>query len=179
MGQQKQLLPFNDRTIIEHCINSVIEAGISDVVVVLGTEGKEISKTIRALPVTVAVNDVPESDMAESVRVGLKTVMNDPTGILICLADHPLVRPETVKALLARHQANPASIIIPSFNRRRGHPTLFPKDIIQEIFDRNSLRDVIAAHAGIIFYENTEDAGVVLDMDTPQDYERILRKFSN
>ena len=81
--------------------------------------------------------------------------------------------------MLATHQKNPEAVIIPSHNGRRGHPTLFPRKIIQEIFERSSLRDIIAAHAGMIVYENTEDDGVLLDMDTPEDYERILDKFSN
>ena len=117
--------------------------------------------------------------MAASVRVGLKAIRNKATGILICPADYPLVQSGTMKSLVARHQASPFLIIIPSFNRRRGHPTLFPKDIIREIFESCSLRDVIAANEGMIFYENTEDEGILIDMDVPQDYERILGKLSN
>jgi molybdenum cofactor cytidylyltransferase len=179
MGQQKQLLSLGSLTVIEHCINAILSAGVSDVVVVIGSHGTDVSSAIAHLPVTLAVNPDIGSDMAASVRVGLNVLKDSSSSVMVCLADHPLVRSETLKSLVARHQANPASIIIPSCNRQRGHPTLFPRKIIQEIFKRNSLREIIAVHAGMIVYENTEDEGVLLDMDTPQDYERILRKFSN
>jgi len=147
--------------------------------VVIGPDGAAVSATLAHLPVTLAMNPDSGSDMAASVRAGLNGLKDSASSVLVCLVDHPLVLPDTMKALLARHQENPASIIIPSYNRRRGHPTLFPREIIQEIFASSSLRDIIAAHAGRIVYENTEDEGILLDMDTPEEYERILDKFSN
>ena len=178
MGKQKQLLPLGSLTAIEHCLNALIVAGVSDIVVVIGQHGEEVSAVIGHLPVTLAKNPDIGSDMAASVRVGLNALKDTESSVLVLPADHPLVMPDTVRALLARHQSNSEAIIIPSYNRRRGHPTLFPRKIIQEIFERRSLRDLIAVHDGKIVYENTEDEGVLLDMDTPQDYERILDKFS-
>jgi molybdenum cofactor cytidylyltransferase len=178
MGQLKQLLPLGSLTVIEHCANTIFSAGISDVVLVIGPDGEAVSSAVEHLPVRVAMNHDHGSDMAASVRVGLHALKDSASAVMICLADHPLVQSETMKLLLVRHQANPASIIIPSHNRRRGHPTLFPRKIIQEIFESSSLRDVIGAHVRMTVYLNTEDEGVLLDMDTPQDYERILRKLT-
>ena len=179
MGQQKQLLPLGSLTIIEHCANTILSAGVSDIIVVIGPHGADVSSAIDHLPVVMAVNPDNGSDMAASVRVGLNALKDSSSAVLVCPVDHPLVLPDTIKALLVRHQENPESIIIPSHNRRRGHPTLFPRRIIREIFQSSSLRDIIAAHVLMLVYENTEDEGVLLDMDTPQDYERILRKFGN
>ena len=177
MGRPKQLLPLGDRTVIEHCIGSIVAAGIKDIVVVLGPERPEIAGLIKNLPVLITVNDKEESEMAESVRTGLKAVEGDATGILICLVDHPLVLPETIRTITALHHDYPASIIIPSCNRKRGHPTLFPGDIIREIFEKKSLREVIDSHAEMIRYLDVADEGVLLDMDTTEDYARILDRF--
>jgi CTP:molybdopterin cytidylyltransferase MocA len=178
MGRPKQLLPLGDHTVIEHCISSIVAAGIEEIIVVLGPERREIEELIHALPVLLAINEQKESEMAESVRTGLKAVSTDATGVLICLADHPLVMPETVRAVVAMHRDNPEAIIIPSWSQKRGHPTLFPKSIIAEIFLKNSLREVIDGNAGKICYLDVKDEGVLLDMDTTEDYERILKSFN-
>lgn len=179
MGQLKQLLPLGSLTVIEHSLNTILSAGVSDIAVVIGSDAVDVSSAIAHLPVTIVENPDSGSDMAASVRAGLNALNDTASSVLVCPADHPLVLPDTIKALIARHNENREAVIIPSHDRRRGHPTLFPRQIIQEIFKSSSLRDVIAAHVGMIVYENTEDEGVLLDMDTPQDYERILRKFSN
>jgi len=177
MGRLKQLLPLGSLTVIEHTLNTILSAGVTDIVVVIGPGGVDVSSAAGHLPVTIALNPNSHSDMAASVRAGLNELKDPSSSVLVCPVDHPLVLPTTIKALLASHQENPEAIIIPSYNRRRGHPTLFPRNIIQEIFEASSLRDIIAAHSEMIVYENTEDEGVVLDMDTPEDYERIQRKY--
>jgi molybdenum cofactor cytidylyltransferase len=177
MGRPKQLLPLGDRTVIEHCISSIVTAGIEEIIVVLGPEHREIEELIRALPVVRAINEQKESEMAESVRTGLKAVSADVTGVLICLADHPLVLPETIRAVVALHRDNPEAIVIPSLNQKRGHPTLFPGSIIKEIFLKNSLREVVDDNEGKIRYLDVKDEGVLLDMDTTEDYERVLERF--
>ncbi len=179
MGRLKQLLPLGRHTVIEHTLNTILSAEVTDIVVVIGHDGGDLSSAINHMPVTIALNSDSGSDMAASVRVGLNELKYPESSVLVCPADYPLVLPDTIKALIARHDENSEAIIIPSHNRRRGHPTLFPRKIIQEIFERSSLRDIITSHAGKVVYENTSDEGVLLDMDTPEDYERILEKFSN
>ena len=112
--------------------------------------------------------------MAGSVRIGLAAA---PPGvpILISPADHPLVAPATIAAILAEGASSPGTIIIPSYRGRRGHPTLFPRSIVDELSSGGTLRDVIARHAGQVRQLAGEDEAVVLDMDTPDDYERLRR----
>ncbi len=178
MGQQKQLLPLGKFTAIEHGLNAILSAGVSDIVVVIGPHGADVSATIAHLPVALAMNPDSNSDMAVSVRVGLNALKDRLSSVLVCPVDHPLVLPHTIKAILARHDENPEAIIIPSFNRRRGHPTLFPRDIIQEIFESSSLRDIVSSHEALIDFLSVEDRGVVLDMDTPEDYALILQEYA-
>jgi len=177
MGRPKQLLPLGDGTVIEHCISTIIAAGVRDIVVVLGPDAGDISITIHHLPVRTVLNVQQESEMAESVRTGLEAVSADATGILICLADHPLVLPATMKELIALHEKNPDSIIIPSFRRRRGHPTLLPLRIIRDIHAQSTMRNVISDNEKDIMYLNVDDEGVLLDMDDPEDYDMILDRF--
>jgi CTP:molybdopterin cytidylyltransferase MocA len=114
--------------------------------------------------------------MAESVRVGLGAVDGSSTGIFICLSDHPLVVTATLNAMGREHNVSPDAIIIPMFQGRRGHPTLFPRFILEELRIHSTLRDVINSHKDKILFFNVADEGVVMDMDTPEEYQKILER---
>ncbi len=177
MGRLKQLLPLGGWTVIEHCIGAIVAAGVSDIVVVLGPDAAEITPVIHAYPVATAFNMEQESGMVGSARAGLHAASPSSGGILICLVDHPLVMPETMASLISLHRRCPDSIIVPSCDGRRGHPTLFPRETAQEIYGAVSLRDVIEKHSGSITYLDTNDEGILLDMDTPDDYDDIRKRF--
>lgn len=103
MGRPKQLLPLNGKSAIRHCLDGIIAAGVRDVVVVLGMNGGEAAAAFAGLMVKVAFNGNAESEMAESVRIGLRETDPAASGVLVCLADHPLVSAETIGTLIALH----------------------------------------------------------------------------
>jgi molybdenum cofactor cytidylyltransferase len=178
MGRSKQLLPLGTRPVILRCLDGIIGAGVRDIVVVLGAGSEEVGAAISGLSVRTAVNSDPQSDMAGSVRLGLRQTGADSTGVLVCLCDHPLVSAGTIAAIVDTHTACPDDIIIPHYKGRRGHPTLFPRAIINDIVHSTTLREVITAHAGNVRPIEVDDEGVILDLDTPEDYERARGRFS-
>ncbi len=178
MGRSKQLLPLGNRPVIRHCLDNIIAAGVRDIVVVLGAGSDDVRAAISGMPVRTAVNNDTRSDMAGSVRLGLKEVGPASTGVLICLVDHPLVSEHTIKTLIQEHRSDTGRIIIPLYKGRRGHPTLFPRKAIESVFSGKTLRDVITGHAGSIRTVAVDDEGIVMDLDTPEDYERIKGRFS-
>jgi molybdenum cofactor cytidylyltransferase len=178
MGRSKQLLPLGPKPVILHCLDSVVDAGIEDIVVVLGAGSGGTAAAISGLPVRTIVNGDSGSDMAASVRLGLRAVDPASTAVLICLSDHPLVSAGTIAAIAGTHRASSDSIIIPTYHGRRGHPTLFPRPVIEDIFRGTTLRQVIAAHADKVRLAEVGDEGVVLDLDTPEDYERMKGRFA-
>ena len=178
MGRMKQLLPLGQNPAILHCLDSVISSGIKDIIVVLGYSGQAIEEVIQDYPVRIVFNSNPESEMAESARSGLKEISNLSTASLVCLADHPLVTPETIKALVNSHRQTPHKIIIPQFKGQRGHPSLFPGPLIDEIFTGVNLRQIIVSNSEKVKTIDVSDEGIVVDMDTPEDYLKICEKLS-
>jgi CTP:molybdopterin cytidylyltransferase MocA len=174
MGTCKQLLPVGDRTAVARCLETIVAAGLEDIIVVVGAGSEEVVELVRPFPVTVVRNRSPDSDMAQSVRTGLAAVADSATGVCVALADHPLVRPETYRTLLQCHAREPGGIHIPVHGERRGHPTLFPRPVLEEIAILPTLRDVLALHFGRVRTTAVPDPGVVLDMDTPEEYCQIL-----
>jgi molybdenum cofactor cytidylyltransferase len=178
MGRTKQLLQLGDKPVIRHCIDALFAAGITDIVVVVGKEESEIIPSLQGLPLFIAINDKPDSDMAESVRAGLRR-LGPSSAILAFPSDHPLVLPETIKVIISEHRASPDTIIIPAYDNRRGHPTLFPRLIIDEIFSGITLRDITRKDPARVKIVPVWDKGVILDMDTPEDYIAILKNYQH
>lgn len=178
MGSSKQLLPLGPKPVIRHSLDSIIASGVTDIIVVLGADSEAIAQAIAGLPVRTVYNRDPQSDMAGSVRLGLREVGPASTGVLICLVDHPLVSAHTIKALVQEHRDNIGSIIIPLYREKRGHPTLFPRKAVEGVFSGKTLRDVIAHSDSAVHTLAVDDEGVVLDLDTPEDYERVKGRFS-
>lgn len=174
MGRCKPLLPLGERPVIRHLVDTLFEAGIDAVVVVTGTEGAAIGRALAGLAVTLVGNPEPDSNMAGSLRFGLRASPEDAAALLVCLADHPLVSAATVRALLARHRAEPAAIFIPTCDGRSGHPVLLPRPVADELFTLPTLRDVVHHDPQRCRWLEVVDPGVTLDMDTPEDYRRAL-----
>ncbi|MBI5056110.1 MAG: nucleotidyltransferase family protein [Nitrospirae bacterium] len=179
MGQSKQLLPLKDKPMIRHCLDALISSGIKDIVVVLGSGDMRTVMAVKGLPVYIVFNNVPESDMAGSVRTGLKSVLNSSTGVLISLADQPLVSVETIKTLVAHHEEGPDKILIPQYETKKGHPVLLPKNLLEDIFPDGTLRDIIRKHSDRVILVPVTDEGVIIDVDTTEDYNRILKIVTN
>jgi molybdenum cofactor cytidylyltransferase len=178
MGKQKQLLLLGDRPVIRRCVDTVFASGIQDIVVVVNRNGKRIVEALAGLAVKIVRNDAAESQMADSVRVGLRALDGCFTGVLVCLSDHPVIAPETFRTLIQAHHGQPDRIIIPCHRGRRGHPALFPLTILNEVISGGTLRDIIGIDEGRVQLIEVDDEGVLLDMDTAEDYQRVLEVFT-
>ncbi len=177
MGESKQLLPLGNKTVISHCLDAILSAGIEDTVVVINPQGVGSIKAFKKLPVRFVINPSPGSEMAESVRLGLRSLSDSPSGVLLCLVDHPLASASTMRSLAQEHYAFCDKIIIPVYHGKRGHPTLFPRHVISEVLSGLTLRDVVRKDTGRIRLIDVPDEGVVLDMDTREDYEQLLKRI--
>jgi len=179
MGRIKQLLPLGNKPVISHCLDTLIASEINDIVVVLGRHRADILRSLGPLPnqVKIAYNDIPESEMAESVRVGLGELNSSSSGILVCLSDHPMVSRETIKTLIGIHREDPEKILIPNYRGTRGHPTLFPSRLVREVLTGHTLREIISRHPEKARYLEVQDEGVILDLDTMEDYKKLSEKI--
>ncbi|QEM70282.1 nucleotidyltransferase family protein [Geobacter sp. FeAm09] len=174
MGTCKQLLPLGGKTVIARCLEGLLAGGAEEVVVVVGPQGDAVAGEARSHPVRIVRTTDPDGDMACSVRTGRAALSPAVGGVLIAPCDHPLVLPGTVAGLLAAHRRDPRAIIIPCHAGRRGHPTCFPRGVLDELDDTGTLRDLVRRDPARLRHLETADRGVVLDMDTPEDYQRLV-----
>ncbi len=178
MGTPKQLLLLGDKPVIRWCADSIMASGVQDLVVVVNAEGERIVEALEGLSAKVVRNDAADSQMADSVRIGVRALDDRVSGVLVCLSDHPLIAPETFRTVIQAHHREPDRIIIPCHGGRRGHPALFPRTILDEVLSGGTLRDIIGKDERRVQQVEVNDEGVLRDMDTVEDYQRVREMFT-
>ena len=113
--------------------------------------------------------------MLTSLQAGLRAVPDESDAVFFTLVDHPAISLSTVDALLRSE----ATIAIPRFENRRGHPVLIRRAIFGEFLAEpplSKVRDVIDRHAAEIEYTEVGDPGISDDVDDPSLYEKLLAR---
>jgi len=173
MGQPKMLLPWGNTTILETVITTYKAAGIDDILVVTGGAREQVETLIGNLAKTVFNPNYAKGEMLSSVQAGLTTLKPEVEAVLIGLGDQPQVQERSVQLVVEAYQESGASIGVPSFQMRRGHPWLVARqhwDEIQRMHSPDSLRDFLNRHADEIHYVAVENDSILQDLDTPEDY---------
>ncbi|MEH6946539.1 nucleotidyltransferase family protein [Bacillus sp. JJ634] len=172
----KMTLPMGQMSVLEQTI-SKFEGLCSRAIVVAGFQAeiiqeeiaKIISKNAYSFQIKFVYNENFNQGMFHSIQKGCNEV-NAPT-FFITPGDCPLVKKETVQ-LLAKHKGN---VVIPSFDYKGGHPIKLSSEVKQKILETNpesNLRVVLGGYEKQ--YMNVDDAGVLMDIDTPEDYRKAI-----
>jgi CTP:molybdopterin cytidylyltransferase MocA len=172
---------LGDKSILEQSISRFIEAGMKDIVVVVGYRRRELIPILQRLGVQIVINELyDETDMLESVKCGLQAMPSDTRGVLLSPADIPLIDPDTIKKLVETGKNTDAFAIIPSNLGRRGHPIFFGRRILNEIqkyHGKDGIHGVLERFTDRIIYIEVPDTDMLLDVNLPQDYERLLELY--
>ena len=175
MGQPKMLLPWGARTVIEHVIVTFLNAGIEDILVVTGGAHERVEEVIKQYPVRRIYNkDYLEGEMLSSLQFGLSKLLEQTQAALIGLGDQPQVQEESIRLICEAYRESRSSLIVPSFQMKRGHPWLVARPLwneLREIRPPKTPRDFLTHHADEILYVNTDTPTVLADLDTPADYQ--------
>lgn len=183
MGAFKPLLPFGNEVVVEACINHLFDGGVETIVVVLGHRAEEMRERLAHLPVSFAVNDDVDSEMSVSIARGVERVPAEAGAILIALCDQPAIPPSVIRFLIDEWRRTAATLLVPEFAGRGGHPVLIDHSFRQELLKLEStrgLRSLFDAHRQAVRRVPVDSPFVARDMDTWQDYVRLHREvFGN
>ncbi len=177
MGAFKPLLPLGGSTVIERAVGSFVQAGVRDVRVVLGHKAEALHPILGRLGVRPILHANYEAGMFSSVVAGVSSLDADTAGFFVLPVDTPLVKPRTIRALSQAFQATRSRIIYPCFLQQRGHPPLIPASYIPEILTwarPGGLRALLDEHRDASIDLEVADQGILLDLDTPEDYQAAL-----
>ncbi len=173
MGMPKPLLRFGETTFLEQILSVLRHSDVDGSTVVLGARADMVRASADLSGVDVVVNeDYPEGQLSSLVK-GLKSLPNDTDAMLLCLVDHPFITTEIIDRLTDAFRKAPRPIVLPVFNGRRGHPTLFAKALFSELVNAprdKGARHVVSSNEDEVLEVDVFDRAVLTSIDTPQDY---------
>ena len=174
-GQPKQLLDWNGKPFVYVVAKTALAAKLNPVIVVTGREHQQVEQALTGLDVTVVHNPDWQDGQSTSVRVGLAAVPESAGGAMFLMVDQPHIPPELVQTLCEKHANSLAPVVAPMVDGRRGNPVLFDHqtfaDLAQVSGDSGG-RQVFSKYRPTLV--PWVDAMVGLDVDTPDDYQRLL-----
>jgi len=178
MGEPKALLRRADgRSYVEAIVETARAGGCDEIVVVLGPPHGEAIRAALPAGVRAAWNGEPERGMLSSVQAGLAAVAgaaSPPRAVeaaLIWPVDIPFVEAATVRTLVTQD----GTIVVPVHHGRGGHPLRVARahfDEIATLDPARGLKALVDAHAAAVIRLPVDDRGVLVDVDTPEDYAR-------
>ena len=176
MKQQKLLMPYKQKTIIETVVEKSLESRAGKVLVVLGSDKDAVLGKISHTGALTVINNNYRQGMLSSVQCGINSVPADVSAVVVVLGDQPMVRTEVINSLINRYKGD-KGILIPTYNGMRGHPILLDMKFRKEINKLDSgtgLRALIAAHPEEISEQEVMTDEILKDIDTPEDYKKQL-----
>ncbi len=176
MGRSKQLLPFEDRTILETVIDHIIQSAVDETLVVLGANREEIEEIITDLPVKNVYNPRFKEGMLSSVQKGFASLPEEAEAVLVFLGDQPMIPSFVIDQIVRAYRSSDKGIVLPVYDQKRGHPVCIQTKYRQEVADLDpeiGLRELIHNHPEDILEVELDSSSILEDIDTPKDYQKL------
>ena len=185
MGRPKLLLPLGPRRVIEHVLDALAASQVDRTIVVVPPGADELCLSVAGYSkAAVAGLQAPTADMRSSVLFGLDHAeyllqRQTPDAFLVVPADQPTLTAAIVDRLIDRFHASGRSIVVPTYRGRRGHPLLLAWQhvaAVRALPSDRGLNHLVAQFAAEVDECPIDDPGLLVDLDTPADYERLLAR---
>ena len=173
MGEVNKLLADIEGTpMVVRAVDAVLASGAEPVLVVTGHESEKIRAALAGRPVRFVHNPDHAAGLSGSLGTALAAVPDEAEGALICLGDMPRVTAEHLSRLVDAFEAQDApAICVPTHEGRRGNPTLWHREFFADmsaVTGDAGARHLMEAHAESVVEVEMPDAGILLDIDTPE-----------
>lgn len=173
----KLLASVDGTPIVRRAAQSVIDAGIEDIVVIVGHDEEAVLETLEDLDFEFRVNEDYPDGQSTSVHEGVDVARERGwDGTVFALGDMPFVAPESIEAIRDAYAAGEGSIVAAGNEGKRGNPVLFDRahyDTLADIEGDKGGRELVENHDDAVIVE-TGDPGVTRDID----YEEDLVKYT-
>lgn len=176
MGRPKALLEIEGERFLDRAVQ-VLRAGGCREVYVVASALPEVHAAIASAGARVVLNDDPASEQLDSVKCGLRALPDDSAAVAILPVDCPLVAPATVQALAAAAAHTTLPVVLPMYNGVGGHPVVLRRpfyDTVLDASDPEGLSGIIIAHGHDVELMTVTDPGILVDIDTPQEYDAFI-----
>lgn len=181
IGQSKPLLRVDGETFLERAVRRLAAGGCRTVSVVAGSTDEPVRRLARALGAAIVVNPETGSEQIHSVRLAVANLPPDSGAMVVLPVDYPLVAAKTVAALIEAYIARRALIVVPCMRDEHGHPVLIARPLFRSITEDalpEGVRSLIELRSDRLEAVPVDDEGTLLDIDTAEQYERLVARGS-
>ena len=180
MGRPKPLLPWRGVALVEYQTASLLDAGVAEVIVVLGHRHQLVAPHVKGPGVRHVVNPDYRRGKTTSIKAGLRHIDPAATDILLLAVDQPRP-PEVIAAIVTAHIQKNALITSPRYQGHGGHPLVFSARLRDELEaiteEKQGVREVIQAHRAEVNRVPIDDPVVRLDINSPEEYEEARTRY--
>ena len=174
MKEFKPMLCLGEKTVIEHTIDALKAAGVDPITVVVGYKGDVLRRHLANAGVRFAENSrYAQTQMFDSVLIGLMDIRQHCNRVFLMPADVPLVEDGTFRKLM--EQEGP--IVRPIYEGKGGHPLLLNVNLLRDLQRHNGEQGLKGAMESLglpVTDVAVSDEGILLDADTPEDYKKLI-----
>lgn len=176
-GFPKPLVKKDGKTFIENIYYNIKSSSISEIFLVTGYKTEVIENNVQHLNnLKIIYNKDFDNGQFSSLQTGLK-YLNKNTSfkyILMTLCDIPFVKNDTYKQIISQIENN--KIIIPSYNKKRGHPIIFDKLLVSKFLNadiNSNAKSIINENSNLIKYVDVSDINILKDIDYYHDLPKL------
>ena len=175
MGCPKMVLPWGSTTVIGRVVSVLESTGIDPIIVVVGGAEDLVRLALTGTSAMIVTNPNYENgEMLESLKCGLRSLPDSADSTLIVLGDQPQIEEDVVRKIVSSYHENGPLLIVPSFQKHRGHPWLIDHRLFYDLVNlepSKNMRYFLNSHAQIIEYVDIDQPTILMDLDTPDDYQ--------
>ena len=178
-GQPKQLLDWRGEPFVRAVARTALQAGLSPVLVITGANAERVGSTVSDLNVMTLRNEVWKSGQASSIKTGIERLTSLPSprvgGAVFLLADQPQLTTSILRALAEKHAEGLYPVIAPMVMDRRANPVLFDRVTFSDLLTlEGDVGGRAIFHKHRVEYLPWHDDRLLLDVDTPEMYQRLI-----
>lgn len=178
MHDFKPLLPFGQTSALKRLIHTYKAHGIEHIYVVVGHRQDEMREVLKDEDVFIVYNENYDKGMFSSIQKGVRAIDKTLSAFYMQPVDIPLIKVQSLERLYEAYERERKGVIYPTFLRRKGHPPLIDMKYKEQILASNGeggLKKVLESFSDDALHVNVTDQSVLMDMDTLEDYQNLLR----
>jgi molybdenum cofactor cytidylyltransferase len=176
-GTNNLLATIDSVPILLRVVDALRSSRARPIVVVTGHEAKEVEQVLSGAPIKCVHNPDFASGLSSSLRRGLAALPEESEAVLICLGDMPHIKATHINRLIdAFDPTQGRAICVPTWRQQNGNPVLWARHFVPEMMrlsGDHGARQLFERHRDVLHYVEMSDAGVLLDVDTPEDLEAL------
>jgi len=169
----KLLAEIDKRAMVLHAAASL--SPCDRLLAVVRRDDIDLQKILKEASIELVFNDAADQGMGSSIACGVAASQQS-HGWCLLPADMPFVKPATTLEVISTLKQG-AALAAPFYQDRRGHPVGFGRELSNELLALDKepgARHIVSQNQHRLVGINSNDEGVLIDIDTPADLKQAL-----